>query len=83
MASITITVGTVTATRTYPDNQRAGRVLTLYADAEGIDSGLAPQARLEKTIESLVEYMVVRARVQEVAAAAEAARAAAQEIGVG
>lgn len=82
MADITITVGAVTATRTYADDQKAAAALDGYADAEGIDPDLPAQERLGAVIEQLVAYIVERARNQHIAEAAQTARGEAQNIGM-
>lgn len=83
MASITITVGAVTATRTYADNARAGQALGLFADAVGIPGNLGAQARLEAVVDELARIIVHRARNQHVAAAAATAEDGARDIGMG
>lgn len=83
MASITITVGPVTATRTYADDARAGQVLGLFADAVGIPGNLGAQARLGAVVDELARIIVHRARNQHVAAAAATAEGEAQGIGMG
>ena len=82
MATITITVGAVSATRTYADNQKAGQVLGLFADAVGVDPELPAQERLEGTIDELVGIIVHRARNQHVESVAAVAVGEAGSIGM-
>lgn len=82
MAEITIKVGAVTATRTFPDNAKFNRVLGLFANWFNVDANLPAQQRLEAVIDAMVRFIVERARSQHVRATSKNAEVESEGIDV-
>lgn len=74
MATITVSIGTVTAT-VQANNARAAAVVGACADAIGAEG--TDQERLQAVVNDLVRYMMETGRLQRMQAARQAAAAAA------